>query len=63
MCTVEGILQPHIIAGCLWYTPLTPAQGRQRQADLYAFKDSPVYRVSSRTVMTKQRNPVSKKMK
>ena len=32
-----------------WCTPLTPALGRQRQADLCEFKVSLVYRGSSRT--------------
>ena len=43
-----------------WHTPLIPALGRQRQADLCEFKDSLVYRVSSRTAKDTQRNPVSK---
>jgi hypothetical protein len=32
-----------------WSTPLDPALRRQRQADLYEFKASLLYRVSSRT--------------
>jgi hypothetical protein len=40
--------------------PLNPALSRQRQADLCEFKASLVYRVSSRTVRTTQRNPVWK---
>ena len=42
--------------------PLILALGRQRQADLYEFEASMVYRVSSRTgSKATQRNPVSKK--
>jgi hypothetical protein len=41
--------------------PLIPALRRQRQADHCEFKASLVYRVSSRTTRTTQRNPVSKK--
>ena len=40
--------------------PLIPAFWRQRQLDLCEFKVSLVYRVSSRTAMDTQRNPVSK---
>jgi hypothetical protein len=43
------------VAGQWWWTPLIPALWRQKWVDLYKFKDSLVYRVSSRT----QRNPVS----
>ena len=39
--------------------PLNPALGRQMQADLCEFKASLIYRVSSRTASTKQRNTVS----
>jgi hypothetical protein len=46
-----------------WHTSLIPALRRQRQADLYEFKASLVYRVSSRTARTSQRNPVSEKKK
>jgi hypothetical protein len=37
---------------------LTPAPGRQRQADLCEFKASLVYRLSFRTAKATQRNPV-----
>jgi hypothetical protein len=36
-------------AGWWWCTPLIPALGRKKQVDLYEFKASLVYRVSSRT--------------
>ena len=36
---------------------------RQRQADLCEFKASLIYKVSSRTIRSTQRNPVSKKQK
>ena len=42
-----------------WCTPLNPALGKQRQAELCEFKASLVYRASSRTAGTTQRNPVS----
>ena len=42
---------------------LIPALGRQRQADLYKFKASPVYRVSSGTAKATQTNPDLKKKK
>jgi hypothetical protein len=42
--------------------PLIPALGRQRQA-ISEFEASLVYRVSSRTARTAQRNPVSKRQK
>ena len=41
-------------------TPLIPALGRQRQADLCEFKPTLVYEVSSRRARATQRNPVSK---
>ena len=39
---------------------MIPALGRQRQKDLCEFKDRLVFRASSRTARTTQRNPVSK---
>jgi hypothetical protein len=42
-------------------TTLIPALGRQRQVELCEFKDSLVYRASSRTAKATQRNPVSNK--
>ena len=44
-----------------WYTPLIPALGRQKQTDLWEFKDSLVYRGSSRTKIC--REPFSKSQK
>jgi hypothetical protein len=41
--------------------PLILAPKRQRQADLCEFKTSLVYRLSSKTARTTQRNPASKK--
>ena len=38
--------------------PLIPALGRQRQVDLYEFKASLIYTVSSRSVRITQKNPV-----
>ena len=44
-----------------WHTPLIPAIGRQRQADLCEFKVSLVYKAYSRTARNvTQRNPISK---
>jgi hypothetical protein len=43
--------------------PLVPALGRQRQVDLYKFEAKQVYRASSRTARTTQRNPVLKNEK
>jgi hypothetical protein len=51
------------ISWAWWNRPLIPALGRQRQADfrqISEFKASLVYKVSSRTASTIQRNPVSK---
>ena len=42
----------------MWHTPLIPTLEKQRQADLYEFKASLVYRVSSRIPRATQRNPV-----
>ena len=42
---------------------LIPALGRQRQADPYKFKASPVYRVSSGTAKATQTNPDLKSQK
>jgi hypothetical protein len=39
---------------------LVPALGRQRQADIYEFGASMVYKVSSRTAKATQRNSISK---
>jgi hypothetical protein len=41
--------------------PLIPALKRHRQVNLCEFKDSLVYRGSSRTTRATQRNPVSEK--
>jgi hypothetical protein len=49
-------LENTILAGQWWHMPLIPALGRQKQASL-------VYRVSSRTARTIQRNLVSKEKK
>ena len=47
-----------------WCTPLVPALGRQRQADLSEFEASLVYQASSRTArIVTQKNNVSKKKK
>ena len=47
-----------------WWTPLVPALRKQRQAYLYKFKASLVYRViNSRIVRITQRNPVLNKNK
>jgi hypothetical protein len=43
-----------------WHIPLILEFGRQRQADLFEFKASLVYRVSFRITRAAQRNPVSK---
>jgi hypothetical protein len=47
-------------SGRRWHTPLVPALGRQRQVDLCEFEVSLVYRVSSRIVKAKRRDPVLK---
>jgi hypothetical protein len=52
----QSTLRNTIKAQPWWYTPLIPALGRQRQAELCKFKSSLVYKVSSRPT---QRNPVS----
>jgi hypothetical protein len=41
-----------------WCTPLILALRRQRQADLFEFEASLVYRVSYRTARATQRNPI-----
>jgi hypothetical protein len=44
-----------------WHKPLIPVLGRQRQDQwISEFKVSLVYRMSSRTARTTQRNPVSR---
>ena len=40
--------------------PLIPTLRRQKQEDLLKFKARLIYRASSRTARTTQRNPVSK---
>ena len=48
-----------LVATKLWqHTPLIPALGRQREVDFIEFKTSLIYRESSRTARTSQRNPV-----
>jgi hypothetical protein len=49
----------HKFSRVWWYMPLIPALGRGRR--ISEFEASLVYKVSSRTAMTIQRNPVSKK--
>jgi hypothetical protein len=44
-------------------TPLIPALRRQRQVDLCEFEASLVYKVSTRTAMATQRNPISGKLR
>jgi hypothetical protein len=46
-----------------WRMPLSPALGRQMQADLCEFGTSMSYRGSSKTARATQRNPVLKKKK
>jgi hypothetical protein len=46
-----------------WRTPLIPALGGGRGRQISEFKASLVYRVSSRTARTTQRNPISKNQK
>ena len=55
-------MKMHILSWAWWHMPLIPALGRQRQW-VSEFEASLVYRVSSRTARTIQRNPVSKKPK
>jgi hypothetical protein len=43
-----------------WHTPLIPGLGRQRQVISEFYKNSKVYRVSSRIARTTQRNPMGK---
>ena len=56
----ESVVNRVDSSGAWWRTPLIPALGRQKQEDLCELKASLVYRVSSRTVRTTQRNSVSK---
>jgi hypothetical protein len=68
-----GFQQPDFIKNkfvsvcvCVWgymYTPLIPELRRQRQADLYEFEDNLIYKASSWTARTTQRNPVSTRTK
>jgi hypothetical protein len=44
--------------GQWWCTPLFPAQGRQRQADICELEVSLVDRENSRTARATQRNPI-----
>jgi hypothetical protein len=41
-----------------WRLSLIPALGRQRQVDLCGLEGSLIYRMSSKTARTTQRNPV-----
>jgi len=43
-----------------WHMSLIPAPRRQRQVDLFGFKVSLIYKVSSRTARATLRNPTSK---
>ena len=43
-----------------WHAPLMPALRGMRQVDLFEFKTSMVYRMSSRVARATQRNPVFK---
>ena len=56
----NAIIESCFEARWQWHTPLIPALGRQRQAGLFEFEASMVYKKSSRTVRVTQRNPVSK---
>jgi hypothetical protein len=47
----------------LWHMLLIPAHGRQRQADLYEFETSLVYKVSYRTTRATHRETFSWKTK
>jgi hypothetical protein len=60
--TLKRIIILGTFAGQWWCTPLILALGRQRQVD-FEFEASLVYRVSSRTVRTAQRNPSITKKK
>lgn len=56
---ILGELKNERMAGCCRHMPLIPALGKQRRVDLFEFKTSLVYRLSSgiaRGVI--QRNPV-----
>jgi hypothetical protein len=56
----ENCSKVKIIERWWWYVPLILALGSHRQMDLCEFKVSLLYRVSSKTAKTTQRNPVWK---
>ena len=47
-------MKTRMLAKLWWHTPLTPALGRQWQADLCEFKVSLVFKTTSRTTRTQK---------